>query len=531
MTDFEGDFMSKVLRSITAAGLATGLALTASGCGSGGSNNAGGERTLVAETTFSVRTLDPAYQFEFTGATVNAETYQTLLEFEDGDLTKPGSGLCDYEMSDDNKEMTLTCEDTGAKFSNGDPVTVDDMVFSLQRTQGAGGEPSFYLDGVTVEKVDDETIKLTSEEPNAALPYILPNPNLGVVNSKVVKENGGTTDENDDAEKFINENSQGSGPYYVEKYDDSEIILQANEHYNGPAPEYSRVVFKNVNSSTQVNDIQAGQAQVAYELNSDQVKTLDDSRVNVETIPSSYSLFIFHNEDESIGGIAANKDFQQAVRYAVDYDKVVGLGGEGAKRLAGILPEIYLGAVPESEGPKRDVAKAKDLLKKSGYNGEAVPFHFSSDQTVSGVSLSQLAETLQASLSEVGIKLELKPAPSSTQLDGFRSGKQPMGIGTWGADFPDPSNYHVFMPENTLGARVNWKWDNVDGDLKSKLDTASKAVGDDEREKAYKDLYSELSETGPWVPLVNPITTVVISKDVKEYVSNADRSFDFRKAK
>ncbi|RAE29311.1 ABC transporter substrate-binding protein, partial [Burkholderia multivorans] len=124
----------------------------------------------------------------------------------------------------------------------GDPVTADDIVFSFQRLQGLKGNPSFFLDGITVEKVDDETVTLTSEEPNPALPYILPNASIGLVNSKVVKENGGTTDENDGAEQLLNETSEGSGPYKVESYDgEIQFGRTANEFCNGPNPKCSRV--------------------------------------------------------------------------------------------------------------------------------------------------------------------------------------------------------------------------------------------------------------------------------------------------
>ena len=46
--------------------------------------------------------------------------------------------------------MTLTLKDEDAKFSNGDPVTADDIVFSFERLQGIKGNPSFFLDGVKV---------------------------------------------------------------------------------------------------------------------------------------------------------------------------------------------------------------------------------------------------------------------------------------------------------------------------------------------------------------------------------------------
>jgi len=65
---------------------------------------------------------------------------------------------------------------------------------------------------VTVAKVDDKSLTLTSAVANPALLYILPNPSLAIVEKAVVEANGGTTDESDAAEKYLNKTSAGSGP-------------------------------------------------------------------------------------------------------------------------------------------------------------------------------------------------------------------------------------------------------------------------------------------------------------------------------
>ena len=234
-------------------------------------------------------------------------------------------------------------------------------------------------------------------------------------------------------------------------------MLTANEHFNGPEPKFKRVVLRNVSAETQLTDIQSGQAQVAFDLNSDQVKSIDESMGEISSLPSTRSLYIFNNTDEKIGGPAADPNFRKAVMSAIDYDKLTGLAGEGSQRMASLVPNEFVGAVPKDKAPERDLEKTKKLLEKAGYDGEEIPFHYSSDQAVNGVDLAQLAETLQAQLKEAGINLALKPAPSSTQLDGFRSAKQPMGIGTWGADYPDPTNYNVFIPGGSVADRVNWE--------------------------------------------------------------------------
>ena len=517
-----------VKRIVAAIGAAA--ALTATAACSGGSSGSGASGTLVAETSFDLQTIDPARQFEFTGSILDQAIYQTTLEFENGDLSKPGKGLCTFTMSKDQKVLTLTLADTNAKFSDGTPVTVDDIVFSYKRLQGIGGNPSFFLDGVDVRKVDDKTVALTSKSPNPALPYILPNASLGIVNSKVVKENGGTTDSKDGAQQFLETNSQGSGPYKVESYNaDSEVVLTANDNYGGQAPKYKRVVLRNVSGETQLSDVQSGQAQVSYDLNADQIKGLDTNQVKVATQPSTRSIFIFNTTSKDVSSITSNSDFQNGVRYAVDYDKILQLAGEGAQTLASVVPNEFIGHVDKSKAIKRDLDKAKDYLKKSGYNGEPITFNYSSDQTVNGVNLATLAETLQSQLKEAGITLKLAPAPASTQLDGFRSGKQAMGLATWGADFPDPTNYLVFTPGGTIAERVKWQ-KGSNPQIEKLQSEAAAAEGAEQRSAKYSALFEALNKEGPFVPVVQPVTNIVVNKSITKFDSNADVSFNFATA-
>ncbi|MBC9942948.1 ABC transporter substrate-binding protein [Leucobacter sp. cx-328] len=527
--------MKRYPKIIVSAAAITCLAASMTACSSGdkggdASGDKKGGDTLVVQTSFDLMTIDPARQFEFTGSTVDDAIYQTVLNFDNGDFTKPIDGLCSYDISEDNLVTTLTCEDTGAKFSNGDPVTVDDIVWSFQRLQGVQGNPSFYLDGVTIAKADEKTVTLTSETANPAIPYILPNSNLGILNSKVVQENGGTTDESDGAEQFLNTNSQGSGPYVIETYEpDSRVVLTYNEHYNGPEPKFKRVVMNNVSAETQLTDIQSGQANVVLDLSPDQVASLPEGSVQVSSVPSTKTIYIFANDNPEVSGITSNEDFREALSYAVDYDKVLELAGEGASRMASVVPNEFLGAVPVDKAPERDLDKVKAALEKAGYNGEAIPFHYNSDSTVLGVNIALLAESLQAHLKEAGINIDLKPAPAATQLDGYRSGKQPMGIGNWGADFPDPTNYLTFTPGDAVSMRAGWVAETAP-EVMALKDAAAKATGD-ARGPAYEALFEAAAKTGPFIPLVQPVQTVVVDKSITSFVSNADNSFEFATAK
>lgn len=522
-------FPKKALIVVTAVGLAVSL----TGCGGGANNNDGKgssqNETLVAEQTFDLKTLDPARSFELSSGTIIQAVYEAALQFDNGDQTKIIPWLCDYTISADNKVVTLKMNDKyKAKFSNGDPVTIDDVVFSYQRLQGIKGNPSFLLDGVTVAKSGDDTATLTTEDGNAALPYILPG--IRVLNAKEVKANGGTTDETDAAQNFLDKNTQGSGAYKVESYNpDSEVVLSLNEHYAGKTPKFKRVVLKNVSGDTQLTDIQSGQTHVAFSLNQDQIKGLDSKSVEVKSVASQRTAYIYLNANPEVNAFTANQDFRDAVRYAVDYDKVYELAGEGASPIASLVPNQFLGAVPKSKAAKRDLTKAKASLAKSGYNGEVIPFNYDSTQNVGGLSVAKLAESLSAQLKEAGINIELKPAAGAAQLDGYRSGKHSMGIGAWGADFPDPADYLVFTPGQSLAKRVQWA-DGMAPEVSELAAAAVKATGD-ARGPAYTKLYEKLTEVGPFVPLVQPAQSIVVNKqNVKKFVSTTDRIFEFAKA-
>ena len=510
------------------AALAVGTTLAACGGNSSSPNAPGASQatggTLIVDASFNVKSIDPARQFEFTGSMIDVNLYQTALRFDKGDFSKPIDGLCSYEISDDQKVITLTMKDTGAKFSDGTPVTIDDFVFSFQRLQGVKGNPSFYLDGVTVAKKDDKSLTLTSEAANPTLLFILPNSNMGAVNSKVVIANGGTTDESDGAEQFLNNNSQGSGAYMIEKYDPAtEIVLVLNPHYVGDKPKYDRVVVRNVTGETQKVNVESGQSDIAMDLSTDQVAALDRNAVTIVTYPSGYSLYMFMNGTTSVNPWASNPDFQTAVRKAVDYDKLVELAGEGARQIGAPIPNNFAGHVPADKLPKRDLAAAAEALKAAGYNGEAVPFHYASDGNVAGVQIANVAQSVQASLKEAGINIDLKPAPASTQLDGFRSGNQPMGLASWGADYPDPENYLVFAPGGSLTKRAAWP-ESMVAEM-TELTEAAKTAGVDTRAAAYEKLYTRMSEQGPFLGLIQPAKNVVgNAKKVKEFVSNIDTS-------
>ncbi len=504
-------------RSLTFLGAIAAISLLAvSGCSSGSGSNNGKAATssVVVDSSFDLKTADPGREFETTGAIVSHALYETLLTFKGSDVTEPVDGLASYKISDDAKVLTLTMKD-GHKFSDGSPVTVDDAVFSLERVQGIKGNPSFLLDGVKVAKVDDHTLTLTSPRPNPALPFILPNGALGILNSKVVKANGGTIDANDKAEAFLNGTSAGSGPYKLESYDvANQVVFATNPEYSGSTkPGFSRVVLRNVAGPTQKLNIQAGDSQVALDLNPDQAAGVKGSDVKVISGPSPYMIFMLMNQNPAVNKFTANQDFMTAVRRGIDYDKIVGLAGAGAVQPGGVIPSLFLGALKSDPSNSFDAAAAKAALAKSGYNGEAIPFNFPNDITVQGLQLQSIAESVQAQLKTIGINVKLAPQPVATELDSYRGGKESIGLWYWGPDYPDPADYLVFTPGQLVGLRAGWAA-TASPDVTALAAKARSATGNKDRQAAYEDLQKAMNLTGPFIPLLQPAQNVVTASSI-----------------
>src|SRR5579864_3605818 len=206
---------------------------------------------LVVETSFVLKTLDPARMFEPTGLMIDHTIYDTLLTYKGSNVTTPVPDLAtSYTASSDAKTYTFTLRQ-GVKFANGDPVTASDVVFSLTRTKNINGNPSFLMAGITATAPNANTVLLSSDTANTAIPAILTNPALGIVDAKKVQAAGGSDAANaataDKAETALNTASEGSGPYTLTSYSNTtQVVLTANPKYWGPKPRYGKIVIRNV---------------------------------------------------------------------------------------------------------------------------------------------------------------------------------------------------------------------------------------------------------------------------------------------
>src|SRR6201996_1109291 len=503
-----------------AGGGSSGSGGSAAATGSSGGSSGG---TLIVETSFVLKTLDPGRMFEPTGLMIDHAVYDTLLTYKGSDVSKPVPDLAtSFTASADAKTYTFTLRQ-GVKFANGDPLTASDVVYSLTRTKNIQGNPSFLMAGITATAPNASTVVLTSATANTAIPAIVTNPALGIVDAKVVTADGGSDGAKaataDKAEAKLNAASAGSGPYTLTSFSTtSEVDLTANPKYWGPAPKYAKIVIRNVEASVQKLDVLRGESQIAVDLSPTQAQGM--SGVQIVNGASPNLFFVLSNDNPKVSAITSNPKFQEAVRDGINYAGLVQLAGKGAEQAAGVIPSNFLGALPASEAPVYDPAKAKAALAASGLGHPTVTMDYPSDLSVNGISFGDLAARVQQQLAQVGITVKLQGQSIQVALNSYRGGTEEMGLWYWGPDFPDPSDYLNFLPGELVGLRAGWA-KGADTALEALGTKAASTPQDSARSALYQQIQQSMNTASPFMPLIQPAQIVVGASSLKNLQSNA----------
>lgn len=480
--------------------------------------------TLVVDTSFIINTADPARDLDPTGYIVDHAIYDTLLT-EDGANTKPVADLAtSYKASPNAKVYTFYLRHN-AKFSNGDPVTSADVVFSLERVIHVNSAPAYLLAGIRATARGPYTVVLTSSAPNPAIPAIVTTPALGIVDKKVVMAHGGSDAPNasktDKAEQFLDTTSAGSGPYVLTSFStNNQITLTANPYYWGPKPKFQKVVLRNMSAATQYLNVQRGADQIALDLSSQQANQLKtNSSLQVHTGASPNVFFLQMTENAKVSPTMANHDIQEAIRYGLGYQGMIATAGTGAIQAAGIVPKQFLGSLPTSDAIKQNIAKAKQLVKASGIKNPSATMAYPSGINVNGLSFATLAQRVQANLAQIGIKITLSAVPVNVFLNNYNADKYALVQSYWGPDYADPNDYLVFVPGGSVATRSDWPA-SADPSLAALGKRAGSTSNNARRKVLFQTIQRDLNANSPFVNMIQPAEAIVGSSNLTGVVDN-----------
>jgi len=296
------------------------------------------EKVLIVGLSEDYHSLDPSRAYEPGGSLIHHSVYQTLVTFPPDSVSEILPGLAaSWEISGDGLVYTFTLREE-AVFSNGDPLTAEDVVFSFDRMENLKDNPAFLADTIkSVEATGDLTVVMTLKQPDPSILAKLVFDAFSILNASEVRAHGGTAAEDaaetDTAEGWLMDNSAGTGPYTVESYEPTvRTVLVRNPNYWGATPYFDRIIIRNLpESATQKLALEAGDLHIAMDVTPDQVSSLKaNPGIEVFSTQSDTLIFLLCNKDPETGGPVTNPLVQLAIRYAIDYEGFRFLSGEGA---------------------------------------------------------------------------------------------------------------------------------------------------------------------------------------------------------
>lgn len=482
--------------------------------------------------------LDPAEAFELSTGEITGNTYDMLVRLDINDTTKIVGGIAEsWTVSDDGLTYTFKLK-PNLTFASGNPVTAEDVAWSFERAVKLNKTPAFIIQqfGLTADNVAE---KAKAADPStfvfvvdkAYAPSFVLNcltaTVAAVVDSKLVKEHLTAvtpSDEykfdNDFGNGWLKTGFAGSGPFKTREWRANEaVVLERNDNYYGQKATLARVVYRHVKeSATQRLMLEKGDVDVARNLQPGDFQAVGQNADLATTATPKSTIFYFalNQKNENL----AKPEVREAFKYLVDYDAL------GDTLLAGIgvihqnfLPKGILGAL-DDKPYKLDIAKAKELLAKAGLaDGFSITMDTRSGQPEQGV-----AEAIQQTAAQAGIKIELVPEDFKQLLTRYRARQHDMAILQWGVDYWDPnSNAETFAvnPNNADDSQLKtlaWRnaWD-VPADMQEQSKAALLERDAAKRSEMYGDLQKKVREQGPFTMLWQQTEVAGLRKNVQGY--------------
>jgi peptide/nickel transport system substrate-binding protein len=436
--------------------------------------------------------LDPVIPSDNGSIYVLAQVCESLLLADDtGKGLVPGLAES-WETSADGLTVTYKLRD-GVKFSDGTPMTADDVLFSLQRVAKPDTSYGFAFEAVkSIEKADDSHIRVNLKAPYATLNSVLSLFSAAVVSKAAFEK---------DPQGF-GQKPTCTGPFKVESYErGSQVVLVPNTYYwakgedGKPLPYVDKAVIKYVpESSSRVLGLQNGDfdaiTNVPYN-QAAQVKAMDG--VKLEVSPSYRLDYVYLNHAKKP---LDDKRIRLALNYAANREairKAVYFG-------YGDIPNSYMPQVnfwsSKVETIPYDIEKAKALVKEAGYDG--TPIQLMVD--TGNAPFRQIATILQQGWAEAGIKSEIVEFDIGTAFNMTQKGDYQAYVSYITSDINDDDELATIEADYTGATNAFFTWYKNDEVVKL-LKEGRQALDPAKRAEIYAKIQDIVYHDGYNIPI------------------------------
>lgn len=452
--------------------LAAGLLLLAAGCGRPDPAATGGGRAgvLLVGNGAEIQSLDPHLAGGSVDHNVLCTLFEGLLTLDEETLTPRPGAAERWEISADGLTYTFHLRRDG-KWSNGDPLTARDFLFSFRRALSPkfaseyrdalypvrnaeafakGRVTNFAETGFAAP--DDHTLVITLAQPAAYFPTVLRANVCFPVHAPSVERDGASPDDRTgrwtNARPFV-----GNGPFrLVEWRDHRHLEVERNPHYWDAA----RVRLKGIRfhpaESTQAQELafRAGQLHTTWDVPLAKVAAYRrESPELLRVEPYFESYFIRFNTRHPV---LRDARVRRALALAIDRTAITRDVLRGGQAPAHALTPPGLGGYQPPAAVPYDPGAARELLAAAGFPGGRglAPLELS---TISSEINQSIAEALQAMWrKELGIEVRILRKEFKVLLDSLDTLGYELARGRWIAEYPDPLTYLSIF---TTGNGVN----------------------------------------------------------------------------
>ncbi|EKO3717775.1 oligopeptide ABC transporter substrate-binding protein OppA [Vibrio metschnikovii] len=486
---------------------------------------------LIRGNGTEVASLDPHKTEGVPESHVIRDLLEGLVNQDADGNTIPG--VAERWETSDNQTYTFYLR-KDAKWSNGDPVTAQDFVYSWQRAvDPATASPySWYMEytkmknakeiiagekastTLGVKALDDHTLVVELDTP---LPYFVMmtgHTTMKPVHKGTIEKHG---DEWTRAGNYVS-----NGAYMLDRWVVNERLeLKRNPNYwDDSKTVINKVTFLPIeNQVAEMNRFLSGEIHITNEVPIEHFRRLQRDHADSVSVVGSLCTYYygFNNQKPPLDDVRVRK----ALSFAIDRDVIANaIMGQGEKPAYFLTPEITAGFQPEMPAygkmtQQQRLAEAKKLLEEAGYN-RSNPLRFNLLYNTSE-NHRKVATAIQSMWrSGLGVNVTLENQEWKTYLDSRREGNFDVTRAGWCGDYNEASSFLTLMKSSNSSNDPRYHNEEYDALMAKAMATTSEK----ERQAIYAQAEKLLARDMPIAPIYQYVKSRLLSPQVGGFPSN-----------
>ena len=468
------------------------------------------KKILTMAQKAEIKTLDPQKATDSVSRSIIKLINQTLVYIDNEGNIVPELA---QEITKVSPKETLIKIKNDIKFSNGETLTIDDVLFSLERAKASPKMSQDLYMIESFEKVDDRTLKINTLYDAGNLLHKLASGGVAIINKKAFEK-----DEN---------NIVGTGMFKLKEWVAGEkLVLERNEFFKDSKSNIDTLVVKFVpEANSRMIMLETGEIDLARDLLPLDFKNISEdtkfTTVEIETPSNMFLGFDLRNE------LLADKRVRQAIAYAINNEDLVKTVFNGSASVAtSPVPKITTGHNENSNNYPQNIEKAKQLLAEAGYpNGFNIELFVSEDN-----QRIDMAVIIQDNLKKIGINAEIKTFQWAAYVSTIENPNiiKPLFIMSWNISNDDPDEVlYPLYHSSQIDAHTNvifYKNEKFDNLISEARETTDK----EKRMKLYEEAQDIIQEDLPHYTLVYPKQNFAYKASIKNIKYNKRAYLDFQ---